>query len=395
MTLVSGIVCRHKGEKCVLLTGDKAISYGIRVLESPKIKQVNDFKIVVGDAGDSSDLQRFYLDFEDNLENFFTDDKEQYKNRIVNVMDVLLVQGMFLRKFRNARIEGDILIGATDTKTTKLYHIYAGGTKALEIGDFACIGIGAEIVGTLMLKSLYNPKSPLTLDEAVRCAAVVNILASRLTRNVSANFDCFALCNDKVGRLAERSKGQVVKDANSIANKWLDLMRRIFFLPVESKLGFVEESNTEKLVKEFIKVQKKEAKRTVLIIDDMYPAQKDISNSLERILKQERLECKVLTSRAEFKKEYKKLKDKLRLVILDRRIEHRVTTDILKAINRLKPTVPVLLLSRGLKEQDIESFLQKGISFHISKEEIEKEPQKAQNLISGILKEGDYLWEWK
>lgn len=393
MTLVTGIVCRYKDEKCVLLTGDKALSCGTRVLESPKIKQIKDYKIVIGEAGDLSDLQRFYLCFAEYLDGFFTEEREKYKSRIAGVMDVMLVQREFLRGLNEEEIDGEVLIGATDIRTTKLYHIYAGGKKAIEIPDFVCIGSGAGLVGTLVLKSIYSPKSPLTLDEAVRCAAVVNILASRLTSGVSANFDSTALCKEKIGGLTEISKGQLIRDANFIAHKWLNLMRNIFFMPLESTLGFIEESNIGKLIKEFTQKDKK-GKDTVLIIDDAYSKQQDISGNIEKILKDKRLNSIVFTSRVEFKKEYKNVRDKLRFVILDRRIEHRVTTDLLRVINESERAIPVVLMSRGLKESDIETFLERGISFHISKEEIANEPQKVQELISGVLKEGDYLWEW-
>ncbi|MGQ9702736.1 MAG: hypothetical protein ACUVQT_09850 [bacterium] len=398
MTLISGIVCRYNNKKCVLLTGDKALSYGSRILESPKIRQVSDLKIVMGEAGESSDLQRFYCDFKEELNNLLADDNaddnEQIKEKIVALVDLLLIKGMLLRKFNNATIDGEIIIGATDTKTTKLYHIYAEGAKALEIDDFVCIGSGAELIGTLMLKSIYNPELPPTLDEAIRCAVVVNILASRLTTKVSSNFDCIALSDNKLGTLQESSKSQLIKDANFIAKKWLILLREIFFASIESTLGFIEDTETEKFVKEFQKGNEKK-KDTVLIIDDMYPQQKGVSKTLEQIFKSEGLKVIKCNSRAAFKKIYKDLLKNLRLVILDRRIEKRVTTDILEKINKSEIEEPIILLSRGLKESDVESFLKKGISFHISKEEIEKNPEKATELIGGILKEGDYRWNWK
>ncbi|MEO0183411.1 MAG: hypothetical protein ABIL40_08040 [candidate division WOR-3 bacterium] len=395
MTLVTGIVCQYKGEECILLTGDKAVSYGTRIFESPKIKQINDYKIIMGESGSSSDLQRFYYNFVDFLDGFFTEEREQYKNKLTQATDFFLIESpYFLEKFCDSEIYGDVVLGVTDEKRSKLYHIHSGCTKALEISDFVCIGSGAEIIGKLMIKSLYNPKVPPSLDEAVRLAGVVNILASRLTTGVSSNFDCLSVHNGKIGKLTETSKGQLIKDVNFIVNKWLGVMRKIFFLPTEKSLGFIAEANADKIMKDFEKSEEKHKKNFVLIIDDSYSSQKGVYKQIEKILSKEKLVCEVFKSRSEFKSGFKSVKNKLRIVFLDRRIEHRVSTDILKVMNESGLNVPIVLLSRGLKEQDIESFLQKGISFHISKEEIENEPEKAEELISGILKEGNYLWKW-
>ncbi len=165
-------------------------------------------------------------------------------------------------------------------------------------------------------------------------------------------------------------------------------------MPLHTALGFIEQAIDDKLIKELLETAKKE-KNTVLIIDDMYPHQTSISGIIEKVLKKEGLSLAVFKSRSEFKKGFKGIKDKLRFIILDRRIQHRTTTDILDTINELESFVPVILLSRGLKESDIDVFLRKGISLHISKEEFEKEPKKVEELITGILKEGDYLWEWR
>jgi len=396
MTLVTGIMCEYQNKECVLLTSDKAVSYDSRLFEKSKLRQLGDFKVVLGGSGYGADIEAFFERLYLQLCDLFEKDEEKKFTHITAFLkySFIIEPKKLLEICSGEGIDGEVLLCATDENRTILLHIYANGRRAIEREHFVSIGIGADLVGMLMLKFLYNHKSPPTLDEAVRLAAVLNILASRSTRGVSSDFDCFALWNGKIGTLFEASINQVKKDANFIVHNFLNILQRIFFLPFDRDLSFMVRTEGEALDSYMKKILKKSAKKDVLIIDDMYDQQKTISQNIEKILRGKGLKSIVIKSRKEFKKLYKEIKEKIRFIILDRRIEHRETSDILKIINEEGLSIPVILLARGLKDKDVQPFFQKGISLYIAKEDIEKEPGKIKDTITGLLGEGDYQWKW-
>lgn len=397
MTLVTGFMCKYQNKECVLLTADKAVCYDSRVFEESKLKQVGDLKVVIGGSGSAADIDAFFERFYSFLCGVFEKDDEKKFTYITALLkySFIVESKKALEMCLGDGVNADILLGATDKNRSVLLHILGKGRRTIEIENFVSVGIGAELVGLLMLKFLYKPQYLPTLDEAVRLAAVLNILASRATRGVSDDFDCSALWDGKIGTLFEASINQVKKDANFIVHNFLKILRRIFFLPFDKDLSFILNTGGDALNRYMKKSLKEVAKKNVLIIDDMYDQRKTMSQNIEKILREKGLKSIVIKSREEFKKSYKNIKEKIRLIILDRRIEHRETVDILKIINQEGLIIPVVLLARNLKDADIKPFLQKGISLYIAKEDVENAPEKIKDTITGLLSEGDYLWKWE
>ncbi|MGQ9702795.1 MAG: hypothetical protein ACUVQT_10160 [bacterium] len=392
MTLITGIVGSYKNDKCIILFADRALTYHSREFEDDKLIHMQPYPFVIGGSGDVSTIQRCERIINRFLKNKIEDSDEDIATKI----DLML----FSKELRNVLCDSsedggyaEFLVGTTDQKSSHLYHLLGNG-DVRELRNFGCIGLGSSLAGLTILNSVYSPDEIPILDEACRLGVAINIIASILTTSVSSNFNAIALHKGKIGRLKKGSKARLINDANRIVRTWIDLLREIFFLPPDATIDFLLDSDTGKVVKEFGKSKERTNRNLVLAIDDMYEKQKSIYDSINHSLKKHNLDVIFCKSRHEANKMLEKVKDKLRFIILDRRIKHKATTDLAEVAYSTVPGVPTILLSRGIKEGDIEAFLDKGISFHISKEEIENEPQKFEEAIDGLLDEGDYLWEW-
>ncbi len=388
MTMITGIVTSYKNNRCIILVADRAVTLSSRKLEETKLKHIQPYPLVIGGAGDVSCLQKC----ERIIINFLKKYVDISQENICSQIDTLLFSKELSSELLNSlsKEDGEFLIGITDKKSSHLYHLLNNG-NIVELNKFGCIGIGAQLGGIMALEFLYSPDNPPTLDEACRLGATLNAFISRTTKKVSPNFDIIALWNGKIGRLKKASKAKLIEHTNHITNTWFDLLEKAFFFLDKAIIDFLLETNLEK-VKEA--VEQKSKRELALIIDDRYKEQKSLYNIIQKILEKYKLNIIVCESRQEVKKIIKEKGSQIRIVFLDRRIHHKNTTDLAEEIYKEILGIPIILLSRGIKEKDIGEFLDKGVLFHISKEEIEKEPQKLEESLAGLLGEEDYIWEW-
>jgi len=387
MTLITGIISGYKGSRCILLVADRAVSFRSRIFDEQKLIQLNSHNVIYGGAGSKFESQKFNRFLSKLLKNKFKD--REHECSYTDLIDELLFSDAFRQEVAKYE-ESEFVIGVTDRNGSKLYHVSDRATY--EIDNFVSVGSGAEIMGMLLLKSIYNPQARPNLSEAARLAAVINTLVSRETKGVSSNFDLCALWQGKIGRLKKNSKAQLIKDANFIVNRWIYFLRMLFWGDEQRTFKLIERLNRPRFVKRKSLVSQK---NLVMIIDDKYDEQTDIYNVINKILKKHKLEFMILKSREKIQNVLSQFRGKIRFIILDRKIKQRRSLDILKKIRDELETVPVILLSRDAKDEELKPFLNEGIALHIEKEQIIKSLKRTEDLIDGIFSEGEYLWDWK
>jgi len=386
MTLIIGMKCKYKDDTGLLFIADKAVTKGFTKGKEGKLVFYKDCPIIWGGSGVVADVQRYSR----KLKKLFSKASVERGNLDIECLKDLLYSDSFVEQFKSTRkLQIDIILGISDNFGVSVFTL--SGDKVVEHENYALIGSGEAFGADIFMEMLYSHSKLPDFQSCARMAVFILNFVGKYTNTVSSNFDMCLMLGDKIGSLNKTSKMALIADSREILKSWESISFITVTASTEKSKNLFKKIYSEEI---FSNMPGKEKENIILVIDDKFESQKEVYNPLLKYAKKKDYKVINIKKRDEYLDKLKEISKDTELIILDRIIEMKETIDILDIL-KIIVGVPIVLLSRKANESDILPFLKKGITIHLSKEEIEEKPEKFEALLDSIVEQEDYIIDWE
>lgn len=387
MTLVIGLKCKMNDYDAVLIGSDRAVSSGqLLKFEENKISIPSGFPILVAGAGSRADIERTGRKFDIILKSAHLSAED---------FDCEKWDDFFAKQ--NAA--NHMLVASSDKTGKVALHAIAGKCERYDYKPGYAVAGVLHTGALMMIAYLFESKETIDIDEAAIMVAAVIFMTSLVEPGVSQLCNIAVTSHGKVACLSESSYPLLYQKVDLkrslLKYVWSVCTVNQEFDRIICSGKFVESILNDK-GKAKDRVSRK--KRTILFIDDKENAATEIGEKVKQLVEKAGHELEFFQSGEEgIKKILEDSANKIKFVLLDVWFENQAMqgASIYNEIKKLKPSLPVVILTHAPDFSDAEYFLKHGATLYFPKADLLKKEKQLMEYLLAISNETEFSWDWE